>query len=57
MSLLDLPNEILAFIGHYLPAESLRALTLTCRHLFLVYRLGLVRSNAEALAWGWTPLS
>ncbi|CAH0019562.1 unnamed protein product [Clonostachys rhizophaga] len=57
MLLPDLPNELLALIGHYLLAESLCALTLTCRHLFLVYQPELVRSNAKALAWGWTPLS
>ncbi|CAG9952422.1 unnamed protein product [Clonostachys rosea f. rosea IK726] len=53
----DLPNEILALIGRYLLAESLRALTLTYRYLFLVSQPELVHFDAEALAWGWTPLS
>jgi ankyrin repeat protein len=57
MLLSDLPSEILALIGRYLLAESLRALTLICRYFFLVYQPALVRFNAEAYVWGWTPLS
>uniref|UniRef100_A0A8H7TQQ0 Uncharacterized protein n=1 Tax=Bionectria ochroleuca TaxID=29856 RepID=A0A8H7TQQ0_BIOOC len=43
-----LRNRIQSLIGRYFPAESLRALTLTFRQVFLVYQPELVRFHLMA---------